>query len=236
MTEKIRTKYIASAVEKNLLPSNAHRMADVLSLTAPTDTNQPIQFWQLYSVLGQDRIVRIVQRFYERVFADEEWFSTVFSRANSINGHIKSQASMWIDVMGGGQYYHGGEYRLSFHHSHNAMALMNDKGAKRWCELMLQTLHDPSLDLSDDPRVRRSINTFLSYFMDKYAEEFSFKETGAFGEANAPLKRHVNLMNLSDDAIEALPEAELADALAARGLDLALYPDKQAMVNQALRL
>lgn len=236
MTEKIRAKYIASAVKKKLLPDNAHRMADVLSLTAPADTSQPIQFWQLYSVLGQDRIVRIVQSFYERVFADEEWFSSVFARVNSINGHINSQASMWIDVMGGGQYYHGGEYRLSFHHSHNAMALMNDKGAKRWCELMLQTLDDPSLDLTEDPRVRRSINTFLSYFMDKYAEEFSFSEISVFGEANALLKRRLNLMNLSDEAIEALSEAELADALTARGLDMALYPDKQAMINQALRL
>ncbi len=236
MTEKIRSKYIAIAEFKKLLPEDAHRRADILSLEAPEDRSQPIQFWQLFSVLGPERIVRIVENFYERVFADEAWFSSVFSSVNNITGHINSQAAMWADVMGGGQYYHGGEYRLSFHHSHNAMALMNDKGAKRWCDLMLQTLDDPSLDLTDDPRVRRSLNTFLSFFMEKYAEEFSFEETGMFGEVNPPLKRRINLMNLSDDAIEALSEEELGDALSARGIDVALFPDKQAMVRKAQSL
>ncbi len=236
MTEKIRSKYIAVAEFKKILPEDAHRRSDILSLNAPEGRSQPIQFWQLFSVLGPDRIVRIVENFYERVFADEEWFSSVFSSVNSINGHIRSQAAMWADVMGGGQYYHGGEYRLSFHHSHNAMALMNDKGAKRWCDLMLQTLDDPGLDLTDDPRVRRSLNTFLSFFMDKYAQEFSFEETGMFGETNPPFKRRINLMNLSDDDIQALSEAELGEALSARGLDLALFPDKQAMVRKAQSL
>lgn len=236
MTEKIRSKYIAIAEFKQLLPQDAHRRADILSLNAPDDLSQPIQFWQLFSVLGAERIVRIVEKFYERVFADEEWFSSVFSSVNTITGHINSQSAMWADVMGGGHYYHGGEYRLSFHHSHNAMALMNDKGARRWCDLMLQTLDDPALDLTDDPRVRRSINTFLSFFMDKYAEEFNFKETGMFGDTNPPLKRRINLMNISDEEIEALSEAELGDALNARGLDMALFPDKQAMVRKAQSL
>lgn len=236
MTEKIRSKYISIAEFKKILPEDAHRRSDILSLNAPDDRSQPIQFWQLFSVLGADRIVGIVENFYQRVFADEEWFSSVFSKVNSINGHISSQAAMWADVMGGGQYYHGGEYRLSFHHSHNAMALMNDKGAKRWCDLMLHTLDDPSLDLTDDPRVRRSLNTFLSFFMDKYAEEFSFDEKGMFGETNPPFKRRINLMNLSDDGIDALSEVELSDALSARGFDLTLFPDKQAMVRKALSL
>lgn len=236
MTESIRNKYIASVAGQGLLPDNAHRMAEVLSLSASEKKSKPIQFWQLYSVLGQDRIVRIVQRFYERVFADEEWFSSVFARVNSINGHINSQASMWVDVMGGGQYYHGGEYRLSFHHSHNALALMNDRGAKRWCELMRQTLDDPKLDLGDDPRVRASLNTFLSYFMGKYAKEFGFDELRYFGETNRPLRRRISLMTLSDDEIEALDEQDLYDALAARGIDMTEYRDKRALVAKAQRL
>ena len=236
MTEKIRAKYIAIAEYKKILPEDAHRRSDILSLNAPEDRNQPIQFWQLFSVLGPDRIVRIVENFYERVFTDEEWFSSVFSSVNSISGHIRSQAAMWADVMGGGQYYHGGEYRLSFHHSHNALALMTDKGAKRWCDLMLRTLDDPNLDFSDDPRVRRSLNTFLSFFMDKYAKEFSFEETGMFGATNPPFERQFNLMNLSDDEIEALSEVELGDALSARGFDLALFTDKQSMVRKAQSL
>lgn len=236
MTEKIRSKYIATAMDKQLLPENAHRMADVLSLTAAEDRDKPIQFWQLYSVLGQARIVAIVQNFYTRVFADEAWFRGVFARISSIEGHINSQASMWIDVMGGGAYYHGGEFRLNFHHQHNAMELLNDKGAKRWCELMLQTLGDPSLDLGDDPRVRASLNTFLSYFMEKYAAEFNFKETGYFGVSNPALKRRINLMKLSSDEIEALPESDLQQVLAARGVDLSLHQGKAALVSKALSL
>lgn len=236
MTERVRTKYISMAMDKQLLPNNAHRMSDVLSLTASADLGKPIQFWQLYSVLGQERIVRILQNFYGRVFADETWFSSVFSRIAGIEYHVNSQASMWIDVMGGGQYYHGGEYRLNFHHSHNAMELMNDKGAKRWCELMRQTLDDPSLDLTTDTRVRISLNTFLSYFMSKYADEFNFKETGYFGKTNTALKRRINLMTLSSDEIEALEEHELQEVLVARGADLSLYPNKAALVSKVLSL
>ena len=146
MSERIQEAYIKSAVAKGLLPPEAHRMPEVVSLTAPRDLSKPIHFWQLYSILGQEPIVGIVSRFYERVFADEPWFLSVFEQVGGLKHHIVTQASMWIDVMGGGPYYHGGEYRLSFHHTHNAMALMNDKGAERWVTLMRQTL-DASADL-----------------------------------------------------------------------------------------
>ncbi len=162
-------------------------MPDVVSLTAPSDPKQPIQFWQLYSVLGQDRIVGIVGRFYLRVFADEAWFTSVFARVGGLNHHVATQASMWIDVMGGGPYYHGGEFRLSFHHTHNAHQLMDEKGAQRWVKLMVKTL-DTSDDLmTSDPRVRVSINTFLTHFFGKYATEFNFENREAFGAVNPPV-------------------------------------------------
>ncbi len=44
---------------------------------------------------------------------------------------------MWLNVMAGGPYYHGAEYRFNFHHTH---MLMNEKGAKRWSKLMAQAL------------------------------------------------------------------------------------------------
>jgi hypothetical protein len=67
MSEKIQFDYITAAIAKNLLPADAHRMPHIISLTASRDASTPIQFWQLYSVLGQDPIVTIVQDFYERV-------------------------------------------------------------------------------------------------------------------------------------------------------------------------
>jgi len=223
-------------MKSGLLPENAHRMAHIISLTASNDLNTPIQFWQLYSVLGQERIVNIVRNFYKRVFADEPWFTSVFERVGGLEHHVRTQSAMWIDVMGGGMAYHGGEYRLSFHHTHNAMQLMNDKGAQRWVSLMVDTLNDESIDMTNDPRVRPAINTFLSHFLSKYAEEFKFSDDQSFGPGNQAVKRKINLMNMTSDAIEALSEQALREALVARGVDVSQYKEKQELVNHALRL
>lgn len=236
MSEKIQLDYITAAVGKNLLPVDAHRMPEIVSLTAPSNASQPIQFWQLYSVLGQDPIVAIVQRFYEKVFADEDWFTSVFARVGDLGHHINTQASMWIDVMGGGPYYHGAEFRLNFHHTHNAMQLMNDKGAERWSQLMLETLDDSDDVMTPDPRVRRSLNTFLSHFMTKYAEEFAFQNRSFFGETNPVYKRKINFMKMTEDSIEALSEADLQEALADRGVDISKYEGKEALVRKALMM
>ncbi|NKB28810.1 MAG: hypothetical protein GKR99_15170 [Rhodobacteraceae bacterium] len=236
MTEKIQRDYIQAAVVKELLPKEAHRMADVLSLTAPSDVSKPIQFWQLYSVLGQDPIVEIIQSFYQRVFEQADWFRSVFERVGGINHHINTQASMWIDVMGGGPYYHGAEFRLNFHHTHNAMQLMNDKGADLWSKLMLDTLEASSHLTADDPRIRTSINTFLSFFMGKYANDFAFQNRSFFGETNPLYKRKINFMNMTEQAIAALSENELAEALSERGVDVSEYQGKAAKVNKALMM
>lgn len=219
-----------------MLPENAHRMEHIVTLSASNDVTKPIQFWQLYSVLGQERIVNLIKNFYERVFDDEPWFSSVFARVGGVNHHINTQSAMWLDVMGAGFAYHGGEFRLSFHHTHNAIQLMNDKGAERWVKLMVETLNDPGIDITDDPRVRPSINTFLAHFFSKYAEEFKFSDNAMFGETNPPVKRKINFMNMTSDAIEALPEIDLKDALIARGVDVSEYQNKNELVNKALRL
>lgn len=234
MTEKTQLDYITAAIQKKRLPPDAHRMPEIVSLTAPSDMSKPIQFWQLYSVLGQDPIVGIVQRFYERVFADEPWFTSVFARVGGVGHHINTQASMWIDVMGGGPYYHGAEFRLSFHHTHNALQLMNEKGAERWSQLMLNTLNASDDLMAADPRVRRSINTFLAHFMTKYAAEFAFEDRSFFGDINPALKRRVNFMTMTEQAIEAMSETELREALADRGVDVGRYQDKPALVRKAL--
>ena len=184
MTKTAQRAYVLGAIEKGLLPSDAMRRADIVSLNAPTDPDAQIQFWQLFSVLGPDPIIAIVQDFYERVFADEDWFTSVFARVGGVDHHINTQASMWADTMGGGPYYHGAEFRLSFHHTHNAVALMNDRGAQRWVKLMNETLAACAHHMTDDPRVRIAINTFLTHFMAKYAVEFGLGDVGAFGDVN----------------------------------------------------
>ena len=236
LTESVRSAYIKSAVAQGVLPDNAHRLAPVVSLVAPNDPTQPIQFWQLYSVLGAERIIAIVRAFYRRVFEDEVWFRSVFERVGGLEHHVMTQAAMWVDAMGGGLAYHGGEFRLQFHHQHNAMQLLNDRGATRWVKLMVETLNDPELDLTDDPRVRPALNTFLGHFMTKYAEDFAFTDCGDFGQRNLAYKRRINFMRLSSDDIAALSETELADELTARGIDTSAYSTKAELVNCALRL
>jgi len=240
MTEVIRRKYIQSAIELKLLPSMAHRLAHVVSLDASESEDKPIQFWQLYSVLGEQRIIAIVTRFYDKVFANEPWFTSVFERVASKSRHVSTQSAMWIDVMGGGHQYHGGEFRLNFHHTHNAMELMNARGAERWVSLMRSTLDEPDLDLSSDPRVRRALNTFLSFFMQKYAKDFDlgsdFLSLHVFGEINQALKQRINFLKMTSDEIEALSEETLREELVARRIDVSQFSDKLALVNKALSL
>ncbi|MCY0095494.1 hypothetical protein [Hoeflea ulvae] len=236
MSEKIQQDYILSAMAQKVLPKDAHRMAPILSLTASNDITRPIQFWQLFSVLGPDRIVAIVTDFYGRVFADEDWFASVFARVGPVEHHIHTQSAMWIDVMGGGPAYHGGDFRLNFHHTHNAIQLMNDKGAQRWTSLMLDSLEASARHMTDDPRVRPALNTFLTHFMGKYAQEFGFENKSLFGDTNPPVRRKLNFMNMSSEAIEALSEEELRKALTDQGVDVSLYPGKQELVDKAQML
>ena len=236
MSEKIQRDYITSAIEKKLLPGDAHRVAQIVSLSASNEVSKPVQFWQLYSVLGQGPIVKILENFYERVFADEDWFTSVFARVGGIGHHINTQGGMWIDVMGGGPYYHGAEFRLNFHHTHNAIQLMNNKGAQRWAQLMLDTLDDSARHLTDDPRIRLSINTFLAHFMAKYSQEFAFENRCFFGDTNPPIKRKINFLRMTTEAIEALTESELSEALKERGVDVSMYDGKEALVSKALMM
>jgi truncated hemoglobin YjbI len=237
MTEKIQRKYIDAAIESKILPAEAHRMAEIVSLSASNNLSKPIQFWQLYSVLGPNSIVSIVHGFYNKVYQDETWFRSIFARIGDTSHHVRTQSSMWLDVMGGGFKYHGAEFRLNFHHQHNAFEIMNAKGAERWMKLMVETLDESQAYMAGDQRVRISINTFLCYFMEKYATDFGFKHDGIFGPTNAAIKRKLNFLNMTDATIEALPEAELREALVGRrGMDISENTDRNELIQKAKSL
>ena len=187
LTQTTGKSYIKRAVEARLLPPHARRMEQITSLQASQDPQMPIQFWQLFSVLGPEPIVGIVADFYQRVFDDEPWFTSVFARVGNLNHHISTQASMWLDVMGGGPYYHGAEFRLNFHHTHNAHSLMNEEGSRRWVTPMVASLEASKPLMGDDPRVRASLNTFLAHFFAKYARDFQFENCETFGPINPPV-------------------------------------------------
>jgi truncated hemoglobin YjbI len=189
------------------------------SMVADPDIHQPLYFWQLYSLLGREPIYEILTNFYTRIYQDmkeeNEWFRNAFtsndsitwmtttssSNTSSIDGsnsnlqrHILAHASYWIDAMGGGPVFHGGEYRLSFHHKHHAAKVMNAQGAKRWMTHMKHALqyYDSSASNEnssnsdtttttttrhrrlDDPRVIPCIMEFLKTKMKKYADQYGW--------------------------------------------------------------
>ena len=89
MSEKIQRDYITFAIAKKVLPRDAHRMEQIISRNASNDMAKSVQFWQLYSVLGQDHIVNIVRNFCIKFL-----LSGVYSRVSPIEG-IDFLTNIW---------------------------------------------------------------------------------------------------------------------------------------------
>jgi truncated hemoglobin YjbI len=148
------------------------------SLDADPNIEATLYYWQLYSLLGSHRIEALIRSFYERVYNDwdESWFRDAFVQISGVEHHIATQTAFWIDVMGGGRQYHGGDYRLNFHHTNNAAAVMNARGATRWMYHMKHALNDHRVEFNSlDPRIVPCIIDFLRTKMMKYADEHSWK-------------------------------------------------------------
>ena len=168
-TKDGRLQYL---VEHGISDSNAKTISS--SVEADMDRSKPLYFWQLYSLIGHEPIIEIVKDFYKRVYADDEesWFRNAFSRIGGVEYHVQAQAMYWIDAFGGGKVYHGGSYRLSFHHHHNASEVMNAIGARRWMHHMRGALESQKFE---DPRVLPCIVDFLSTKMKTYAKEHEWE-------------------------------------------------------------
>ena len=155
-TESGRVQYL---VEHGVSEKDAKRIST--SLDADTERSKPLYFWQLYSLIGHEPIISIVQNFYERVYGDDEepWFRDAFDDISGIDHHVQTQALYWIDAFGGGKMYHGGNYRLNFHHHGNASHVMNAKGAKRWMHHMREALQENWTSLT----TRESCRVLLTF-------------------------------------------------------------------------
>jgi len=173
-----RNGYTTSAVHQEYCQHNPEvtpiDTSNEYNLTAGDDPQDTLHFWQLYSILGEEPIVEIVTDFYSRVFADDQepWFRDAFIKVAPLEHHIATQVAYWLDAMGGGRRYHGGEYRLKFHHSHNAAEVMTAAGAARWMYHMRGALENIKFE---DPRVKPCIVDFLHTKMAGYAKDFGWK-------------------------------------------------------------
>ena len=50
--------------------------------------------------------------------------------------------AFWADSFGGGRQYHGSDFRVTFHHTHNAKDVMTAAGARRWMQHMAGALNE----------------------------------------------------------------------------------------------
>jgi truncated hemoglobin YjbI len=179
----MRNAFVAAEVAALRLPDDASANARILSLQASKDENLPLYFWQIYSLTGIDPIRAIVERFYHKIFADEEhtWFTDVFRQRN-VKHHIETQTMMWTDCFGGGwAFYMGGLDRVDYHHTHDAKEIMTADGASRWATWMKESLAEEREALiAIDPRIPFAIERFLQHAMDIYADQFDFAKFACF--------------------------------------------------------
>jgi truncated hemoglobin YjbI len=168
LTEKIMKEFILNYYHKQTLENK-----EITSLIASNDITKPLYFWQLYSILGEKYIEDLIRLFYTKLFGDtkNKWFSDEFIEIGSIEYHVRGQKKFWLDIMGGGEYYSGGEKKL--HNYHKLVKnIMTSEGAHVWMKHMNDALDE--MIYNEDVRVRKCMDVFLKYFMTKYAIEFDF--------------------------------------------------------------
>ena len=169
----IQTSYLHKRIKQGKLSTNILESSSAFSKIASSNLNDPLFFWQLYSLTGEPPLRDIITRFYKRVFNDSEaqWFSSVFVETGNLDYHVENQLKFWIDLTGGPITYKGGEKKLNIKHR-LVKEIMTQEGANRWLYHMDATLSETTF--RGDPRILPCLIDFVNYFMDKYGLEFDF--------------------------------------------------------------
>jgi truncated hemoglobin YjbI len=176
LTASVRDDYIRRKLGEGSITESEAADAGTLSFQARRNTSTRLFFWQLYSVLGMDRIVSIVTAFYEKVLSDSDapWFREAFASTGDLAYHVKGQTLFWADVMAGGISYEGGMRRVMLKHKMSS-DVMNEIGAKRWMHHMQAAIAEHSDELNAlDPRIIPCVVDFLQFFMNQYSTQFDF--------------------------------------------------------------
>ena len=175
LTIKFRNEFIQHYIDQGILSDSAFSDKKISGLLASNNPKDEIYFWQLYSIIGSDPIHILIKKFYENIFNDYEapWFRDEFMEIGSIDYHVKGQKKFWLDVMGGGKHYEGGEKKLNIKHK-MVDNIMTKEGAERWMFNMEKTMLQLNLHFIHDRRILPCIDKFLKFFMKKYSIEFDF--------------------------------------------------------------
>lgn len=169
LTRLLRDDYLAAH-------PGVPRLPQTLSFQASWDPQAPLYFWQLYSLLGRQRLERLLHAFYSRVLADAEapWFRDVFAEFGGVEYHTRGQLRFWLDAFAGGERYRGGLAALEAHHG-MAAEIMTERGARRWMHHMrLATGALRGEWDALDPRIAPCLDDFLAFAMERYGVQFDF--------------------------------------------------------------
>ena len=169
-TAQMRLDWLAHRKD---IPEGDHASVPV-GTDADPDQPQRLYFWQLFSVLGAERIKAISVDFYTRVLADETdgslspGFISVAGPKSSLARHSEKQFDFLIDSFGGGEQYAGGDGIIHYFHETTGRPVMNACGAARWMKHMGDTL--AAMDFSSiDERIKPCVIDFFRMQMRKYA-------------------------------------------------------------------
>lgn len=175
LTSIIQKEYIDNLIKNGKLPPDAFSNNQIISLIASNNIEDTVYFWQLYSIMGGKPIKVLIQKFYENIFNDDEepWFRDEFVEIGDIDYHVDGQLRFWLDVMGGGKHYIGGEKKLHLKHK-LVKNIMTTEGANRWMKHMKDALVIFKKIKNLDIRIVNCIDEFLHFFMTKYSMEFDF--------------------------------------------------------------
>ena len=181
LTQFFQQQFIKHQISIGKLSQNAMENDEITSLVASNNPKDPLYFWQLYSITGEELIHILIEDFYTNIFKDtnNKWFSEEFIELGPIKYHVNGQKKFWLDLMGGGYHYTGGYKKLYMKHKMTEI-IMTRKGAIKWMEHMNKTLKTLKNHFQFDSRIYPTIIVFLKFLMEKYAQEFNFKIHGVF--------------------------------------------------------
>mmetsp|Transcript_19932 Transcript_19932/g.38238 ORF Transcript_19932/g.38238 Transcript_19932/m.38238 type:complete len:213 (+) Transcript_19932:225-863(+) len=146
-------------------------------LKADPKHTQPLFFWQLYSLLGEQFVEDIITNFYKRILVDTDPEHKEFTDAFSFEMlgyefHVQNSVDFWLDAMGAGPRYEGSiKWRThGFHKIHSNV--MTQKGASIWMHHMQLAVAETNV--GKDPRVKDAILNFIYVMMEMYKKDFRF--------------------------------------------------------------
>lgn len=135
-----------------------------------------LYFWQLGSLVSESDIHSLIQDFYERVFTETpDWFREPFLETGTLDHHVSQQTKFWCALFGKEVNYKGGEKKVFVKHNIQKH-IMTNEGRNIWMFHMKRAIQQNRTYFEHDERIIPCMLDFLTFFMNRYANEFGFSK------------------------------------------------------------